>query len=221
MKFDMEKVRNSLKIDFLDFEKDNINIRRKILMKEEKLQKLEKIIKIWYDQGDQLKKSCDKFGDCLNSMNENLLSDIEIFDECPDLISLIYIVQGILGDLYEQIKIFSTSLENSFLNQIKIFNTCHIQEIKEAKYIVYKNQDEFNLISSKYLATKKTSIKEINKENYDSINKTLEYSRYDYINKINIAFLFTKVDLPEKISLFIYSFTVKIIFLYFSLINFI
>lgn len=208
-KFDMQKVKNSLKIDFLDFEKDNLNIRRKILMKEDKLQKLEKIIKIWYEQGDQLRKSCEKVGDSLYSMNENFLSDVEIFDECPDLISLIYIVQSIVVDLAQQVKIFSTSLENSFLNQIKTFNTCHIQEIKEAKSIVNKNQDEFNVISGKFLNTKKIHLKEINKENYDSLMKTLEYSRYDYINKINTAFLFTKVDLPEKISLFIYSFVVS------------
>ena len=179
------------------------------MIKEEKLQKLEKIIKIWFDQGELLRKSCDKFSDSLNSMNENFLSDVEIFEECPDLISLIYILQSILTDLSQQVKIFSTNLESSFLNQIKTFNTCHIQEIKEAKSIVNKNQDEFNTISNKFLNSKKSYLKEINRENYDSITKTLEYSRYDYINKINTAFLFTKVDLPEKISLFIYSFMVN------------
>lgn len=86
--------------------------------------------------------------------------------------------------------------------------SCHIQEIKEAKSIVQKNQEELNALANKFLSTKKSYLKDSHKENYDSHLKTLEYSRYDYINKINTAFLFTKVDLPEKISLFIYSFMV-------------
>ncbi len=209
-KFDIEKLKNSLKIEFLDFEKDNLSIRRKIINKEEKLQKLEKIVKIWYDYGQILKKNFENLGNSLNNLNDNFLIDVEIFDECPDLISLIYTIQSILGDLATQIKIFSASFENSFLNQIKTFITCHFQEIKEARSIVIKNQEEFNNLSVKFLNTKKSYLKEINKENYDSYLKTLEYSRYDYINKINTAFLFTKVDLPEKISLFIYSFMVTI-----------
>lgn len=147
-------------------------------------------------------------GISLNNLNENFLLDVEIFDDCPDLISLIYTIQSILSDLAVQIKVFSASLENSFLNQIKTFMSCHIQEIKEAKSIVQKNQEELNALANKFLSTKKSYLKDSHKENYDSHLKTLEYSRYDYINKINTAFLFTKVDLPEKISLFIYSFMV-------------
>jgi len=208
-KFDIEKLKNSLKIEFLDFEKDSLSIRRKIANKEEKLQKLEKIVKSWHEFGEIIKKNFENLGNSLNNLNENFLLDVEIFDECPDLISLIYTIQSILGDLATQIKIFSASFENSFLNQIKTFITCHIQEIKEAKSIVNKNQEEYNNISYKFLNTKKSYLKESNKENYDSHLKTLEYSRYDFINKINTAFLFTKVDLPEKISLFIYSFMVN------------
>ena len=211
-KFDIEKLQNSLKIEFLDYEKDNISIRRKITNKEEKLQKLEKIIRIWFEYGDAVKKNFENLGISLNNLNENFLLDVEIFDECPDLISLIYTLQSILADLSVQIKVFSASLENSFLNQIKTFMTCHIQEIKEAKSIITKNQEEFNLVAYKFLNTKKSYLKEINKENYDSQLRNLEYSRFDYINKINTAFLFTKVDLPEKISLFIYSFMVIKIF---------
>lgn len=208
-KFDIEKLKQSLKIEFLDFEKDNLSIRRKITNKEEKLQKLEKIVKIWHEYGDVVRKNFENLGNSLNNLNENFLIDVEIFDECPDLISLIYTIQSILGDLATQIKIFSASFENSFLNQIKTFMTCHIQEIKEAKSIVAKNQEEFNNLAHKILNMKKSYLKESIKENYDSHLRSLEYSRYDYINKINIAFLFTKVDLPEKISLFIYSFMVS------------
>ncbi len=208
-KFDIDKLKQSLKIDFLDFEKDNLSIRRKITNKEEKLQKLEKIVKIWYEFGDIVKKNFENLGNSFNNLNENFLIDVEIFDECPDLISLIYTIQSILGDLANQIKIFSASFENSFLNQIKTFTTCHIQEIKEAKSIIAKNQEEFNNLANKILNMKKSHIKDSIKDNYDSHLRSLEYSRYDYINKINIAFLFTKVDLPEKISLFIYSFMVN------------
>jgi uncharacterized protein (UPF0305 family) len=213
-KFDIVKLKQSLKIEFLDFEKDNLSIRRKVAHKEEKLQKLEKIVKIWHEFGEIVKKNFDNLGGSLNNLNENFLLDVEIFDECPDLISLIYTIQSILGDLATQIKIFSASFENSFLNQIKTFITCHIQEIKEAKSIVAKNQEEINNIANKILNTKKFYMKDSIKENYDSHLKNLEYSRYDYINKINIAFLFTKVDLPEKISLFIYSFMVILLIIY-------
>jgi len=219
-KFDIVKLKQSLKIEFLDFEKDNLSIRRKVAQKEEKLQKLEKIVKIWHEFGEIVKKNFDNLGGSLNNLNENFLLDVEIFDECPDLISLIYTIQSILGDLATQIKIFCASFENSFLNQIKTFITCHIQEIKEAKSIVAKNQEEFNNIANKILNTKKFYMKDSIKENYDSHLKNLEYSRYDYINKINIAFLFTKVDLPEKISLFIYSFMVILLIIYGILFRF-
>lgn len=68
-----------------------------------------------------------------------------------------------------------------------------------------KYLEEFLSAESKFLCIKKNQIKETQKENYLSQYKLREFSKYDYICKINEILLYIKVELPEKIALFIYS----------------
>lgn len=208
-KFDTEKLKKSLTIDFLDYERDNIAIRRKLVMKEERIIKLEKILKVWTEITGSLKKSADGFINSMVFLNENLIQDLDVFEECPDLISLIYTLQGVLGDMINQFRFFSASIEHSFLNQIKNFLQANITDLKETRQSLIKYTDEFNYCCLKFLNTKKSAIKDSMKDSYYSAYKLCEFTRYDYINKINLSLIFTKVDLPEKVSLLIYAFMVS------------
>ena len=60
-------------------------------------------------------------------------------------------------------------------------------------------------METKLLSTKKMYIKQTQKENYNSLYKLIEYTRYDYINMLNCTLLFIKVELPEKVALLLYT----------------
>lgn len=206
-KFDVDKLKRSLTIDFIEYDRDTLVIRRKTVSREDKLSKLEKILKVWVEISENLRKSVDTVTNSMNIFTENFIQEpLDIFEECPDLISLIYTLQSVINDMISQFKIFSVSIENSFILQMKNFLNQSIQELKESKQSLIKHTDEFNYVSSKFLSTKKSYIKESMKDNYMSTYKLLEFTRYDYIWKINHCLLFTKIELPEKISLLIYAF---------------
>lgn len=206
-KFDTEKMKKSLTIDFIEYEKDSLGIRRKIISREDKINRLEKILNIWVELTEYLKKSLDNFTYTLSYFNENFIKEpLDIFEECPDLISLIYILQSVVGDISSQHKIFSITLENSFISQIKNFVSQSIPELRENKMSLIKHTDDFSSLSSKFLATKKSNIKDSMKDTYFAQLKMLEFTRYDFVNRINKCLLFTRVDLPEKISLLIWGF---------------
>ena len=214
-KFDIEILKKSLTVDFLEYDKDTLAIRRKILSREEKVNKIEKLLKTWFENSENLKKNIDYVINALTIFNEQFAKDLEIFDECPDLISMIYVTQNVLSDLINQFRIFASSVDNSFTHQIKNFLTITIPEYKDTKQSLLRNSEEFLFNSYKFLNTKKIQIKEHTKDSYNSLYRVYEFTRYDYINKINIILLFTKVDLPEKVSLFIYSLMVLNIYLVF------
>jgi hypothetical protein len=206
-KFDVDKLKRSLTIDFIEYDRDTLVIRRKTVSREDKLSKLEKILKVWIEISENLRKSIDTVTNSMNIFTENFVQEpLDIFEECPDLISLIYTLQSVINDMISQFKIFSVSIENSFILQMKNFLNQSIQELKESKQSLIKHTDDFNYVSSKFLSTKKSYIKESMKDNYMSTYKLLEFTRYDYIWKINQCLLFTKIELPEKISLLIYAF---------------
>jgi hypothetical protein len=204
-KFDIDILKKSLIVDFLEYDRDTLAIRRKIIVREDKINKLEKLLKVWFDNSEQLKKQIDYLILSLTTFNDQFAKDLDIFEECPDLISLIYTLQSVVSDLINQFKIFAASIENSFTHQIKNFINIIMPEFRETKQSLAKHTDEFNFCSNKYLNTKKFNIKEHTKDAYNSQFRVYEFTRYDYINKINMILIFTKVDLPEKVSLFIYS----------------
>jgi hypothetical protein len=209
-KFDIDILKKSLTVDFLEYDRDTLAVRRKIFVREDKILKLEKLLKTWFDNSEQLKKQIDYLILSLTNFNDQFAKDLDIFEECPDLISLIYTLQSVVSDLINQFKIFAASVENSFTHQIKNFLTIIMPEFRETKQSLAKHTDEFNFCSNKYLNTKKINIKEHTKDAYNSQFRVFEFTRYDYINKINMILIFTKVDLPEKVSLFIYSLMVYI-----------
>ena len=140
------------------------------------------------------------------TFKENLIDEqLEIFDECPDLISLIYILQNSFNDITNQFEIFLCSIDNTFISQIETFLTHTLVELTETRNSYIKYTEEFLSLESKFLCIKKNQIKEIQKENYLSQYKLREFSKYDYICKINEILLYIKIELPEKIALFIYS----------------
>jgi len=210
-KFDTDKIKKSLIIDFLEYERDdNLISRKKIITREEKLLKFEKIIKVWIDSSENLKRAIDNLIISVNNFGVQKVSDLEIFDDCPDVISLVYCLQGILSDMNGQFKIFSVAIENSFTNPLREVLNIKFPEMKDNKMLIIKQYDDFLANASKILATKKNILKETIKENYNALCKTYELSKYDYICKINLNLLFIKVDLPEKISLLIYAFIVSV-----------
>lgn len=213
-KYDVEKLKKSLTVGFIEYEKDSLNLRKKIYSKEDKFIKFEKILKLWTDISDNLKKSIDNVISTMGNFSDNLLIEIEVFEECPDLISLIYTLQTCINDIANQFKFFSGTLENSFLNQIKNYYTSGLNELKETKQIMLKYENEYVNVLYKLQNTKKSYVKDFMKDNCFSANKLYEFSRYDYINKINLGLIFIKVDLPEKVSLLIYSLIVNISCIY-------
>lgn len=205
-KFDTDKLSKSLQLDFLEYGKDLISFRRKLYLTEDKMIKLEKIIKTWLEISSTLKKGIKVLINSMITFKENLVNEqLEIFDECPDLISLIYVLQNTFTDITNQFEIFLCSIDNTFINQLQFFLTHTFVELNETRNSYMKYLEEFLSAESKFLCIKKNQIKETQKENYLSQYKLREFSKYDYICKINEILLYIKVELPEKIALFIYS----------------
>ena len=205
-KFDMQSILNSLKIDFIDYGKDSINYYKKLTNKENKINKLEKILKTWVEIGNTLKKGVNVTINSLMTFSENLvLEQMDIFDECPDLISLIYVLQGNINEIINQLKVFVSSLDNFFINDIDNFIHNYINELNETKNNFLKEIEEFDNIKNKFLPLKKVNIKENQKENYNNVYKLKEIAKYEHICQINKILLLIQIDLPEKISLFCWS----------------
>ena len=205
-KFDIDKLSKSLQLDFLEFQKDIISFRRKLYLKETQIIKLEKVIRTWLEISSTLKKGVKVLINSMITFKENLIDEqLEIFDECPDLISLIYVLQNSFNDITNQFEIFLCSIDNTFISQLETFLTHTLVELTETRNSYIKYTEEFLSLESKFLCIKKNQIKEIQKENYLSQYKLREFSKYDYICKINEILLYIKIELPEKIALFIYS----------------
>ena len=205
-KFDIDKLSKSLQLDFLEFQKDIISFRRKLYLKETQIIKLEKVIRTWLEISSTLKKGVKVLINSMITFKENLIDEqLEIFDECPDLISLIYVLQNSFNDITNQFEIFLCSIDNTFISQLETFLTHTLVELTETRNSYIKYTEEFLSLESKFLCIEKHQIKEIQKENYLSQYKLREFSKYDYICKINEILLYIKIELPEKIALFIYS----------------
>lgn len=205
-KFDMNILQKSLTVDFLQYQEDNMVTRKKISSKEEKIGKLERIVKKWLEIGEILKKGIGSMTDAFTTFQEYLgAEELDVFDECPDLISLIYILQNCLSDITNQFKFLSASIDNSFVNQLQLFITHLLFDLNENKLTLIKHSDDLAALEAKLLTSKKSGIKDTQKEHYLSQYKLLELTRCDYINKINSVLLYSKIELPEKVALLIYS----------------
>ena len=205
-KFDMNIMQKSLTIDFIEYTKDSLNYRKKIQAKEDKINRLEKIINSWLSISHNLKNGLTSLISSMENFNDNISGEqLDIFDECPDLISLIYILQNCLTDIINQFKFLSASIDNSFINQLQLFLTHNLFELNENRTSLYKHADDLSVLEAKLLLTKKSALKETQKETYLTQYKLLELTRCDYINTINSILLYCKVELPEKIALLIYS----------------
>ena len=130
-KFDTDKLSKSLQLDFLEYGKDLISFRRKLYLTEDKMIKLEKIIKTWLEISSTLKKGIKVLINSMITFKENLVNEqLEIFDECPDLISLIYVLQNTFTDITNQFEIFLCSIDNTFINQLQFFLTHTFQSFQ-------------------------------------------------------------------------------------------
>ena len=207
-KFDLEKLRKSLTIDFLDYERDSLSFKKKIIGKEEQIFKIEKILKQWIELTENFEKVSENFCNVMSVLSNSLISDLEMFDDCPDSISLIYCLNGMINDLISQFRIFIASIQNSFIIQLKEFVSNKFIDLKESRASTSKHAEEFNLYTVKFLAIKKSQIKENQRDSYNLVYRTHEFSKFDYISKVNSILLYMKIDLPEKISLLIYAFLV-------------
>ena len=205
-KFDTNIVSKSLLMDFLTYSKYSLSLQKKIHLRENKVHHLEQIITTWIDNITSIKKQIHLLINSITIFNNNIIpSEISIFEECPDLISLLYITPNVLNDIITQLNFFTCAIDNSFIRQLELFITKTLPQLKDTKNTLLKHINEFNHMESKLLCTKKTYIKQTQKENYNSLYKLIEYTRYDYINMLNCTLLFIKVELPEKVALLLYT----------------
>ena len=202
-KFDKVKATTDLKLEFIDYSKDNLLLKRKIITQEDKLLRLERVTKIWIDSIEQLKKSTESTIERLSLSSDNLLIDLEIFEECPDTLQILYGLNNLLSDISSQMRILTTTMENSFIFPLKSLFSTNFRSLGEFKQLMNKHFDDFTLITTKFLSTKKSHTKDILRDNYFNCKKLYELSKFDYIVKLNELSIIMKVDLPEKLCLLI------------------
>lgn len=205
MSFDRNKALNDLQIDFISYSKDSSLLKKKIFQQEEKLNKIEKVIKLWNDSIEQVKKANDVLIEKILVFSDMLLYDIQSFDDCLELLQLLYILNNIMIEVSNEKKLLSLTIENTFIFPLKSLFNANFRVLTEYKSIYKKNHDDFFLISNKFLSTKRTQIKDSIRDSYFQLKKNYEISKFDYISKLNEISIITKVDVPEKICLFIFS----------------
>ena len=204
--FDEEEskaIENFLSVNFIVFDKDVTDFRKLIFENENKVNKLYNILKHWYYYSKVLKKGIKGFGKAAKILNDNLIPNKQTISiDCPDLLSQIYVLQKILGDIFTYCSSLIESVDSFFIKEIEKDVKKYFQGIKKQRLNFSKNYAEFLDFQSKFLNSKKTKKDFITlKESYyKKYIELLEY-KYDYICMINQISMFTRLKLPELVSL--------------------
>ena len=200
-------IENFLSVNFINFNKDVLEFRKLIFENEDKINRLYSIIKHWYHYSKNFKKAIQALEEAAKTLNDNLIPNKEtIFFDCPDLLSQIYLLQKILGDISAYCSFLINSIESNCNKEIEKNVKKYFGGIKKQRLNFSKKYSEFIDLQNKYLNTKKTK-KDFNvlKENYyKNYIELLEY-KYDYICMINQISMFTRLKLPELFSLLNFS----------------
>ena len=202
-RFDYDLIEDSLSADFIKYSKDSFYLRECLYSKEKKLNKLSEILNSWLSNAKILKEGLDIFGVAVNSFHENLINDqiTETFTECPDLINLLFSLQNSLYGISHNCKIFSSSLESMFINQIENLKNNNINNIKTVRKHLSEEIYNFNIFQNKFLNQKKNTLKKSDFTDYVSKFHELELLKFDYFSNINEMLLTIKIDIPEILSI--------------------
>jgi len=213
IKFDEEIISTALSNEFINYEKDSLNFRKTISIKEEKINTLELMIKMWIHYSKIVKKGIESFYKSFDLFCKNLLNvkNDEIFVESPDLLGLIYLLQKKLTDINEQCKSFIGTIDSLFILQLKNYQNKYINKIKIQRYNLATKMSEMVEIQNKFLSLKKNSNNSANnnyttmKNNYYLKYNSIELLKYEYICSLNKLLMMIQIELPQSISLLSFS----------------
>ena len=208
LKFDEDIIKKSLTNEFIEYTKDNINLRKLIFNKEQKINNLYTFIKRWEHYSNILKKGIENFYKGIEIFNNNLLNkDNDNFIESPDLLGLIYLLQKNLNVVIEHCKSFLTTIDSLFILQIQNYRKKYFHKIRVQRFNLSSKICEILAIQNKFLSTKKSNTKNYKsaKENYYSKLKAIEINKYDYISGLNKILMMKQIELPQVISLLSFS----------------
>lgn len=209
--FDSDKIKKDLIYDFIEYDKDTITLKKSTSILEEKLTNILKHSKQWIDSVDMLKKSLENVVEKLNATAECFTAGLSFYEDSADALQILYAINNISTDVSNQLKLLVNNIDNTFIFPLKSLINFNYRSLNELNNLISKHSEEYYSISSKYLNTcinsnannniKKANNKEILKENYFSVKKLYELSRFDYISKLNEIVIISKVDIPEKLCL--------------------
>ena len=203
----LKTIENYLSVNFINFSKDILEFRKIIFENEDKINRLCSILKRWYHFSKIFKKAIHTLEVASKNLNDNLIPNKEtIFFDCPDLLSKIYLLQKILGDVSTYCSFLINSIDSNCNKEIEKNVKKYFGGFKKQRLNFSKKYSEFIDLQTKYLNTKKTK-KDFNtlKENYyKKYVELLEY-KYDYICMINQISMFSRLKLPEIVSLLNFS----------------
>ena len=208
--FDDNIIEKSLVNEFIYYKKDSINYRRLINSKELKINKLHDLLKRWGYYSKLLKKGIESFYKAIEMFNKNLLNtEIDSFNESPDLLGLIYLLQNKLRDVVEHCKSFINTIDSLFLLPLQNYNKKYFHKIKIQRYNLAIKITELINLRNKFLSTKKstynTNSYNTSKNNYYKKYNTIEIYKYEYICSLNKILMLKQIELPQMISLLSFS----------------
>ena len=208
--FDDNIIEKSLTNEFISYKKDSINFRKLINAKEMKINKLYNLLKRWEYYSKVLKKGIETFYKSIEMFNKNLLNiENDSFNESPDLLGLIYLLQKKLDDVVEHCKSFMSTIDSLFILQLENYKKKHFQKVKILRYNLALKITELINLQNKFLSTKKSTYTSNSfksaKNNYYIKYKTIEIYKYDYICALNKIMMLKQIELPQIISLLSYS----------------
>ena len=208
--FDDNIIEKSLTNEFISYKKDSINYRKLINAKELKINKLYNLLKRWEYYSKVLKKGIETFYKSIEMFNKNLLNiENDSFNESPDLLGLIYLLQKKLDDVVEHCKSFMSTIDSLFILQLENFKKKQFQKVKILRYNLALKITELINLQNKFLSTKKSTYSSNSfksaKNNYYIKYKTIEIYKYDYICALNKIMMLKQIELPQIISLLSFS----------------
>ena len=209
IKFDENIIKESLSNEFIHYEKDSINFRKLLSLKEKKIYTLYTLLKRWEHYSKILKKGIENFYKALEAFSNNLLHvENDTFNESPDLLGLIYLLQHSLGEVMAHCKSFLTTIDSMFILQIENSKQ-KFQNIRAQRYNLVLKIAELLNVQNKFLSTKKNSYNsngfKAAKDNYYKKLNTIEICKFEYFCNLNQLLMMTQIEVPQIICLLTFS----------------
>ena len=210
IKFDEDIISKALSNDFINYERDSLNFRKTISIKETKINTLDLMLQTWIHYSKIIKKGIEHFYKSLDLFCKNLLNvkNDEVLVESPDLLGLIYFLQKKLTDINEHCKSFIGTIDSLFILQLKNYQNKYFNNIKLQRYNLASKISEMIEIQNKFLSMKKNTNKSsyfTMKNNYYLKYDSIELLKFEYICSLNKLLMMIQIELPQSISLLSFS----------------